>query len=204
LFYKEIFYSDRVDALILNNGGLRFYDSYLTEFVIETGILSDNENFLYLTHQIPIPQVFHNKYNRSFFRYLVDKDLANVEKANTYCFGDLIENRTVIFYHRVEEYFKMIYEPMKGLLPGYDQYMTFYTFDSVLINGIKTGELIEDDILSNIIIKYFNDMDYTKEDIEGLDSIDFIDNPSKLFYYVPCVIYCLEAFIKKLMSKRDN
>lgn len=204
LFYKSIFYSDRVDALILNNNGLRFYDSFLTEFVIDTGILSDKSNFLYLTHQVPVSNSFSIQYNRSFFRYLIDKDRDNVQDANTYCFGEMIENRSIIFYNRVEEYFKMIYKPVKGLLPGFNENLTFYTFDSVLMSGIKSGELIEDDILSNIIIKYFNDVDYTKEDIEALDSIDFINNPPKLFYYVPVAIYCLEAFIKRLMSRKDN
>ena len=54
------------------------------------------------------------------------------------------------------------------------------------------------DSVYNIIIKYFNNKMITQEDIDNLDYIDFSDN-IVIFYAIPCVIYCIEKFIKSLM-----
>ena len=45
-----------------------------------------------------------------------------------------------------------------------------------------------------------NDENITQEDIDNLEYIDFSDNII-IFYAIPCVIYCLERFVKSLMTK---
>lgn len=54
--------------------------------------------------------------------------------------------------------------------------------------------------INNIIIKYFNGSDITKEDVDNLESLNYIDS-LQLFYNIPIVIFILEQYIKKHLSK---
>ena len=81
--------------------------------------------------------------------------------------------------------------------------LVFEIFDAPLLEGIANDKLFGDDILSDIIIKYFNDHDITEDDLDALDVYNYMDNAMQ-FYYVPIVIFILEYYIKALMSRQAN
>lgn len=193
-FYTDLFYTDRVQTFIFKYGEAHFYDPFLIEFLIRTKILSGGgRNYIYLNHQIAPYTTFSIDYERSFFRYTEEKNKESISKAYTTGYGELIQSKTNIFSTRYEDYFKMLYRK------PFDSFLDIPIFDLEFIQKIKDGTLYDDDILYNIIIKYFNNIELTEEDVKGLDNINY-ENNIKLFYAIPCVIFCLESYIKSLMS----
>ena len=203
LFYKEVFYSDRVQSLIFLDKNRRFYDSFVTEFVIRTKLLRENSNkFTYLSHQVAVPKTFSLDYEKSFFRRVEEKDKRNIEKTPIFAYGIPIESSTNIFSTRYEEYYELIHDNINGLAPDLTYFLTFETFDQELLEGIRDNKLVEDP-LSNIIIKYFNDININSNDIDTLKDIDYKDN-YELFFKLPIIIYIVEYYCKKLMSKESS
>lgn len=202
VFYVDIFYSDRVQSLIFDDLGRKFYDSYLTEFIIRTGVLHSNySDYIYISHQLRLPKTFAIDYDRSFFRMVETKNKNKITKAPTAAYGMLIESATNIFSTRLEEYFELVHDYIDGMTPDMSMFMTFDIVDRELLERIYSGTL-GDNSLDNIIIKYFNDIDLNREDIDALEDIDYKDN-CELFFKLPVIIYIVEYYIKKLMCK-DN
>lgn len=193
-FYTNLFYTDRVQTFIFKYGEAYFYDPFMIEFLIRTKILSGRgRDYIYLNHQIPTYTTFSIDYERSFFRLIEEKNKESISRTYTSGYGELIQSKTNIFSTRYEDYFKMVYrQSLESFLP-------ITIFDTEFIQKIKDGTLYENDILYNILIKYFNNMDIEDVDIKVLDNIDY-ENNVKLFYTIPCVIFCLETYIKSLMS----
>lgn len=203
-YYVAVFFSNRVNSLIFSANGNRFYDSYLTEFVIRNKLLESRKDFIMLQHQIDLPDTFSLDYSRSFFYIVESKKIKKFRSFRSTAFGELIDSKVNIFSTRPEPYLSMNYMKdatriINTVTPG----LVFEIFDKELIHNILTGEKFENDILSNIIIKYFNDEILTEDDIEHLDNINFKDN-IQLFYYVPVAMYIIEAYIKQLMLKEAN
>lgn len=201
-YYKSIFYNDRVQSLIVSANNNKFYDSFLTEFIIKNKLLEDKNNYLYLAHQLSTPKTFSLDYSRSFFYCIEEKNIDKLKRIDTVAYGELIDNKTSIFSTRYEPYLKMTY--IKGKISDtFAKGLIFEIFDEDLIYHIQNNKLYGNDILADIIIKYFNDENITEEDYEKLDIINYSDN-IVLFYYVPIAIYILEYYIKKLMSNKVN
>lgn len=201
-YYKSIFYNDRVQSLIVSANNNKFYDSFLTEFIIKNKLLEDRPNYLYIAHQLVTPKTFSLDYSRSFFYCIEEKNIDKLKRIDTVAYGELIDNKTSIFSTRYEPYLKMTY--IKGKISDtFAKGLIFEIFDEDLIYHIQNNKLYGDDILADIIIKYFNDEDITNDDYDKLDIINYSDN-IVLFYYVPIAIYILEYYIKKLMSNKVN
>lgn len=192
-FYIELFYSDRVQTFIFCNNGYYFYDPNLIEFLIRNKILNDKDSYIYLTHQIPPHSTFSIDYEKTIFSKVENKDLDRIIVTDITAYGELIESRTNIFSTRFENYFKLIYNcPI-----GYTE--DIITFELDFLHNIKDNILYEDDILYNLIIKYFNDTVIDSTDVDDIEKINY-ENNIKLFYTIPCVLYSLEKYIKSLMS----
>ena len=78
-------------------------------------------------------------------------------------------------------------------------FLTFDIINNDLLENIDSGTL-SDNELDNIIIKYFNDIDLSRNDIEAMDNIDYRDS-YELFFKLPIVLFILEYSIKKIMLK---
>ena len=193
-YYKSVFYKNRVQTFIFLHGE-RFYDPYMIEFLRENRILDGNDEYIYLYQQTKLSTLFPIKYNKTFFKCLENKDKCNIRSYYHQATAQYISDQTSIFQTRLERYFEIKYgEPSinLGIIP---------CFKDELINAIVENKLLEgENSIYNIIIKYFNDGKLTQCDIDNLDCIDFSDNVT-IFYAIPCIIYCLESFVKTLMSK---
>lgn len=69
---------------------------------------------------------------------------------------------------------------------------------SIMINN---SEIENRKKIDNIIIKYFNNIDLSMEDINSLEEVYYIPD-NILFYYIPIVIYIFEEQIKKKLVKK--
>lgn len=203
-YYKKIFYDDRVQALIFSNSANKFYDSYLTEFVKKNGLISSRGDYLYLEHQLSLPKTFELDYDRTFFYCIEHKSSKKFKNSSRLCFGELIDNKYDVFANRAEPYLQMNYSMnLEGVPQSISPGLVFEIFDAPLLEGIANDKLFGDDILSDVIIKYFNDHDITEDDLDALDVYDYMDNAMQ-FYYVPIVIFILEYYIKALMGRQAN
>lgn len=192
-FYIDLFYTDRVQTFIFCHESAHFYDPFLIEFLIRTKILTGGgRDYVYINHQITPYTTFSIDYERSMFKCIEDKNKNSTLKAYTIGAGEIIDSKTNIFSTRYETYFKMIYR-------GTGSTMDVNIFESDLINRITSNTLYDNDVLYNIIIKYFNNQEINDADIKDIDNINY-ENNIKLFYTIPCVIFCLERYIKSLMS----
>ena len=197
-YYKSIFYKSRVQTFIFVYNNQRFYDPFMIEFLKENKLLDGDENYIYLTQQVKLSSLFPIQYSKSFFKCLEDKDLERIHFYEHNGIAEYIEDPLSIFQTRLENYFEIKPKTCNsnfGIIP---------CFKDELITAIENDELFEgDDSVYNIIIKYFNNKTINQEDIDNLKYIDFSDN-IVIFYAIPCVIYCIERFIKSLMQDENE
>lgn len=203
-YYISLFYNNRVQSLIGEANNNKFYDSFLTEFVSKNGLLEDRDEYMYIQHQIAVPDTFALDYSRTFFFCLEEKNKDKLARILNVSFGELITSKVNIFSTRPEQYLKMNYRSdIRNLSDSFAPGLIFEIFDKDLIYHIQENELFDSDVLSNLIVKYFNDEDITDEDLTELDLINYSNN-IELFYYVPVAIFIIEKYIEKLLSKQSN
>ena len=104
-----------------------------------------------------------------------------------------------IFYNRIEEYYEVYYD----YLQDYEMIKQIPCFRDEFLDHISKGEIFEVRLtFYNAILKYLYDKDITIDDLDNIEKINYENNPT-LFYAIPCIIYCLEKSLHKLM-KNDN
>ena len=70
-------------------------------------------------------------------------------------------------------------------------------------NITYTNMINEKDKFYNIIIKYLHEVDFSVNDLKILDSIPY-ENCPKLYYAIPCIIYCLDSYIRQLSNTKNE
>lgn len=192
-YYKELFYSPRVQTFIFCYNSTNFYDPYMIEFLINNKILSGDEEYLFITHQTTISNIFGINYDKTMFRAIELGELKDKYRATSTAL--LIDEQLSILTSRFEDYYMIDYIPNNN--PNLE---TVYNFDLDLIQKIKDNQLYDSNIYKNIIIKYFLNQQLTGNDIESIKDIDYEVN-IRLFYDIPILIYVLEHYIKQLLTK---
>lgn len=200
-YYKEIFYSQRVQSFIYMNNAKNFYDPFLLEFLIRNRVLNNKYDYIYINHQIPIPATFSLDYDKTFFRMVEQIDLENINRYKTQAQARFIDNPLSIMNDMLEDYFEIIYINNKDYAILNEPLITI--LDSELINRIKNKQEYDRTESSlqyrNIIIKYMNNKKITGDDIKTINDIDFCNNKT-LYYEIPIVIYIIEKDLLSLMS----
>ena len=199
-YYFNIFYNDRVQAFTFKHKGYRFYDPYMTQFLINNKILSGGEDYVYITHQLPLKNHFPVTYDRTFFRFLELKDTKNIRRYKHDAISHFIEDQdNTIFGTRPEDYHEIEF---RHEVPFTSFYGVIPCFPDRLIEHIENNELFDgDDIIFNAIVKYLNDRDLSSSDV---DILNFdIHNNIILFYAIPCIIFCLESCIKQMAMNKS-
>ena len=144
---------------------------------------------------------FPISYNRSFFHAIEMKDLKRIDRYKYQGTGKLITEINTTFYNRIENYFRLDYEmnvpQIATVVPCFKQ---------ELIEAIKRGILFQDPEMRifNIVIKYFNNIEIAQEDIIVFEEIDYCCQNETIFYAIPCVIYCIESFIKDMLIDKEK
>lgn len=199
-FYKRLFYSKRVQTFIFQYRNNNFYDPYLIEFLKKNKILEGDGEYIYIQHQTPLEPLFPSYYSKTMFSCLENKDLVHIDQYNIMGAGRGITDDFTIFANRMELYWEVYYNyPV-----GYEILDLIPCFKQILIDHIIGEELIESTYTYyNIIIKYMLDVDIDENDIDQLNTIRF-ENNSLLYYAIPCVIYCLDQYINKIVRVKYN
>lgn len=199
VYFTNTFYNDRVQSFIYLYKGMRFYDPYMTQFLMDNDLLNGGDEYIYITQQVSLRSYFPIEYDRTFFRCLENKDFKRLRKYDYTAISRYIDGvDTSIFSTRQEEYLEVDF---KYNNPHRSFYGVIPCFPDELIEHIESKKLFDDEnSIYNIIIKYAANMDISSYDLEFMD-FDICNNV-KIFYAIPCIIYCIESFIKRMMT--DN
>lgn len=200
LYYKQIFYNKRVQTFTFKYLESNFYDPYLIEFIRKNKLMSRDGEYIHIQHQTSLEPMFPMNYKKTMFSFLEEKDVSHIDGYRYRGAGKLITNKFNIFYSRMEEYYEMYYD----YLQDYEFIKQIPCFRDEFIDHIGKGELFEVRLtFYNIILKYLYDKDITINDLDNLDKINYENNPT-LFYAIPCIIYCLEKSVNKLMVETSQ
>jgi hypothetical protein len=201
-YYNELFYNDRVQTYtyqLVTNYNIN--DSMVIEFIIRNKLMGGNgADYMYVSHKNPVPKTFSIDYTDSLFRAIEAGDKDKVADAKVMGTYHLITNMTTIFMTRQEPYFYMNYDNSYVMQSSGN---VVQTFDVDFIDRIMSNELYDYDEYNaylNIVIKYMNGMISVNDlDVQALEDIEYVAS-QQLYYTMPIVIYCVETYIKSLIS----
>lgn len=211
-YYKSLFYNYKVQTYTntylyqiaqSNDRTVYFYDPYLIQFIINNEILkNDGDKYIYIGHATSLRPEFNIRYTKSIWYILENKELDNIDSCTIKSTARYISDAGSIFSTRYEDYFEMEYAPynptVESNTPAID------IFPSQVIGHILNNQLFDYNdrmAIYNVVIKYMNNKDLTIEDIVEFEKISETDTDRMYFYSIPICIFCLEKFIKMLLSK---
>ena len=199
--FVAIFYSGRIQSFSYLYNMRRFYDPYMVQFIKDTDLLKDNDEYIYVTHQLTLDSSFLLNYDKSIFNCFENEDFRNIRKYKSNAIGRYIDSKTDIFHNRPEDYWMVDFNYNKfegdvyGIIPCYSE---------ELFTGIEDGILYDNEYaIYNIIIKYIRGISITDKDVNDLKFLEYSDNVS-LFYALPMIIFCLDRYIQKMMVKPNK
>lgn len=200
-YFEELFYNKNVQTFIYTDlTGFKVYDPFMIEFLIRNKILdNDPDSFIFVSHQIPVINTFSIEYGKTFFRVFEKNDKDKLLGSARETSIEEINEFGTTFASRYENYYKATYLKM----PGYN---TCCLSDEIIIN-ILEGKLVNDDnnenqkslLWQNIIIKYFLHQDFTIDEINAIEDLDF-HSSKDAFYTIPLLIFCLERAIENALK----
>lgn len=191
-YYNMIFYNDKVQTFTyVHSKIINAYDPYLIEFIIRNNILKGSTEYIYVSQQMFLPSTFGVDYDRTIFAALEDN---NKDKSVIRFIGNLllIDQKMSLLYAYSEDYYYMEYSHLNTKLHS----INIFDLDILknIRDNIKTGK-----IMTDIMIKYFNNEPITHEDLHMLKEIDYCEN-MELYYGIPITIFCLEKIIINILS----
>ena len=176
--------------------GFKVYDPYLIEFMIRNKILSGASTYIYVTQQMYLSSAFGIDYDKTIFASLEDKD---INKHYGRSVGNLLlcDQKLSILYAYPIDYYYMTYHNLNANF-FYISIFDDPDFKNKIIDNISTNHE-----LKNLIVKYFNNVDITVDDLKKLKHIDYMSN-KEFFYGIPFAIFCIEKQIEKNLSSRNG
>lgn len=211
-FYKALYFNDKVQTFTyvhlyqVCTTGMNsdfFYDPYLIEFIIQNNVLAnDGDKYTYIGHKTTLRPEFPIRYAKSIWRVLEAKELDNIDSCTIESYAIYISDPATIFQTRYENYFELTYAPYSPASQKFAENVQI--FNPQVIGHIKENQLFDYDSeysKYNIIIKYMNNKDLDIKDIIEHERIQEYDMDECNYYLIPMIIFCMESYIKKLMSK---
>lgn len=193
-YYIQLFYDSRVQTICYYRdvAGFKVHDPYLLEFLIRNDILYGSSNYIYLDHQLFLPNTFGVDYDRTIFSTINHNDLKRHVGLFT---GNilLVTQKLSLLYAYPQDYYYMEYVRTNNrfyLIDIFDD----PDFGNKIKNNIKTGNVMKD-----ILIGFFNGSAISPEQLEALKHIDYMNNV-ELYYLIPITIYILDKYIQDTLS----
>ena len=197
-YYIQLFYDSRVQTMCYyrDSAGFKVHDPYLLEFLIRNDILSGSTNYLYLDHQLFLPATFGVDYDRTIFSSIDHKEL---KKHIGLYIGNLllVTQKLSLLYAYPQDYYYMEYARSNSKFHIIDIFDD-PDFGNKIKNNVKTGNVMKD-----ILIGFFNNENITKEQLESLKHIDYMNNV-ELYYLIPITIYILDSGIQNMLAKTSE
>lgn len=221
-YMKSMFYDKNVESLIYRLSGMRVYDPMVMEFCIRNSILKSND-FSYMTQQIRIYDTFSLDYDNNFYRCVELNNKDDLNNINLFIRFSLIYEQFSLLSMRKEDYHKVVYvnnytDDMlendnidQGFINNEMMPLDIVNND-IIINECDIYKLMDFDKLINkinnkifdnsiddIIVKYFNKLDLSEDDIDILENIRY-STTYYLYYRIPVVIYIIERYLKHILK----
>lgn len=196
-YFNDLFYNDKVQSYTYTDlTEWRVYDPYTIEFLIRNKILDNGlDSYVYVCHQLSVVKTFSMDYDHTFYRAFEKKSIDLLAIAERSIQLEDIKSYGTTFASRYETYFKAKY-----IKPPVGYSGTCLTDE--LVYAVRDNNLFcKDDpnFYQNIIIKYFNDGEYTDEELSAIENNHYNTSISA-FYMIPLLIFCLEYAIEKLLN----
>lgn len=193
-YYIQLFYDSRVQTMCYYRDalGAKVHDPYLLEFLIRNNIMLNSSNYIYLDHQMFLPNTFGVDYDRTIFSTIEHNDLSRhigVYIGNIL----LITQKLSLLYAYPQDYYCMEYARTNNKFYLIDIFED-PDFSNKIKNNIKTGNVLKD-----ILIGFFNNESISLDQLEALKHIDYMNNV-ELYYLIPIVIYILDKSIQNNIS----
>lgn len=194
----KIFFDGRVQNFVYEHEGYHIYDSYLVEFMIRNKIMSNNSDYIYVNHSIPVSKTFGYNYTTTLYYLLENPELlADMRDISNYASVIGIEDINSLFATRLHMYYKMEYFDKSP----YNTKINILPPEVIL--NIKSGEYFDsgDMGIYNILIAYIhNDDKYIGSNIvDMVKSIPLSEN-KEFFYLIPIYIFIINRYIVSLMK----
>lgn len=221
-YMKSMFYDKNVESLIYRLSGMRVYDPMVMEFCIRNSILKSND-FSYMTQQIRIYDTFSLDYDNNFYRCVELNNKDDLNNINLFIRFSLIYEQFSLLSMRKEDYHKVVYVNNytndmlendnidQGFINNEMMPLDIVNND-IIINECDIYKLMDFDKLINkinnkifdnsiddIIVKYFNKLDLSEDDIDILENIRY-STTYYLYYRIPVVIYIIERYLKHILK----
>lgn len=201
-YFRGLFYSDQIQTFTYKwYNEYAMYDPFAVEFIIRNALLDDHMDYLHIKHQMSVPNTFVIDYDRTLYRAFEERNKDRLFHSRYQSQADQITDITSIFNTRYEDYFALNYNVIAEENGPFNPRGIIPIMEEELINHVMSGEMYtdHDKLFNNIIIKYFNNEDIYKEDIDSILYIDF--EPVKdIFYKTLLLIFCVDFYTKKLLS----
>lgn len=214
--FKGLYFNDKVQTYTFvylyhvcrtNMNSDFFYDPYMVEFCIRNKILDNTgEKYDFLDHKTTLKPEFNIKYNRSIWKVIETREKDELPACKHSSAASYIDDPGTIFGTRYEDYFELNYndpDPIaETFAPAID-----------ILDPQMIGHILEDQLFTtdskyakyNILIKYFNNYETIGvEDIIPLERIIETENNMENYFLLPMIIYVIEFYIKKLMTRSPD
>ena len=212
-FYLSLFYNKFVQTITcinlyqhspLNLHSSYFYDPYLVEFIRSNKILSNNGGeYVYMGHKTTLDPSFPFRYAKSIWRIIEQKDINNIGACTILTYAKYIDDPATIFQTRYENYFELVYKFGMTVL---DENITppIQILDQQVVGHVIENQLFDYDsnyAKYNILIKYMNNEQLIAEDLKIFERMQECENNLENFFYVPMAIFCIESYIRGLLTE---
>ena len=203
-YFNELFYNEKVQTFTyVDLTEWRVYDPFMIEFLIRNKILDNGlDSFVYVCHQIDVPKTFIIDYDKTFYRAFEEKSIGKLMKSKFSIQLEDLKSYGTTFSSRYEAYFKAVYvNPPASGYKGYciPQELIYDIQENKLIDTKVKDENHELPYWKNILVKYFNGGDFTDDEVESIETLDF-GYSMKAFYIIPLLILALEDAIESILK----
>ena len=201
-YFRDLFYDKYVQTFIYKwYNEYNMYDPFAIEFIMRNKLLSSIDDYVFVAHQTEIPKTFSIDYDRSIFRAFELQSIDKLRSCKCKSQADYIDSNVGNFHTRFEMYWSLNHKVLaeengplnpRGIIPIIDDDLRYAILDNKIPEDFPCYK--------RIIVKFFNNEDLKEEDIEGIECIDYEDEPKNLFYILLFLIYCVDFYTKKLLS----
>ena len=193
-YYLSSFFKDSLQNFVYAHDNCQFYDPYMIEFFKRNNLFTNSEGFVYINHELPLPATFSIDYSRSVYHWIELRD-KNKQFFNR-AVARLIDNPSSIFYARTGDFYEVMFSNLQFA-------KSIDIIDGDLIYKIRNNDPSYDgsQLYKNIIVRYFNNQDYTDEELQSLEFLQ-IEDSKDCFYYIPILMYCLRYKISDMIKRR--
>ena len=200
-YYKQTFSKNPIQTFSYSLNGFHMYDPYLIEFMIRNKTLEGTKNYVYIDHAMNVWTTFGIDYDRTFFRALELKSKEKANNCNTIGVATIVTDSLSLLTTRIDNYYYLDYK-----IRDFPPFATkIEVIPNEFIDSIVNGTKIDDKFpkFFKIIYDYFNDVKFTKSDLDLLDEIDYTDTKD-LFYFTPMLIFILEDRVKEVLKRIND